>query len=132
MLQAAALPQRGTDPMGSGHYGASRGSRTHNGVDYACYPETEIASPTFGTVTKLGYPYGDDLSYRYVEITDQFDKRHRVFYVEPSVQVGSLVHIGDVIGTAQDIEARYSGRGMKNHVHYEIKLEDGSFIDPES
>lgn len=126
------LPKRGSDEWGSGEFHASRGSRKHKGIDYACYPGTQIESPTHGDVTKLGYPYGDDLSFRYVQITDDHGNNHRLFYVEPGVKVGDTVEQGDIVGEAQDIAARYSTpeKYMKNHIHYEILI-DGTEVDPE-
>ena len=129
----AYLPKRGTDDWGSGAFGASRGSRKHKGIDYACYPDTAIMSSIKGIVTKLGYPYADDLSYRYVEVTDNAGARHRYFYVEPELDVGDEVTIGSRIGRAQDIAARYPdpNKGpMKNHIHYEI-LVNNEPVDPE-
>lgn len=128
--------QRGSDAWGSGHFGASRGSRTHNGIDYWVPEGTKICSMSDGKVTKLGYPYGDDLSYRYVEVTDAGGYQHRYFYVEPRVRVGQVVRRTHVIGQAQDIAGRYDEpqKVMRNHVHYEIfKLENGKrkYIDPE-
>ena len=127
------LPHRGTDDWGSGAFGANRGRRTHKGIDYACYPDTRILSPVNGEVTKLGYPYADDLSYRYVQITDMNGYQHRLFYVEPGVDMGDHVLFGDLVGTAQDIAGRYKTpeKYMKNHIHYEI-LVDGEPIDPEA
>ncbi len=133
------LPPRGSDDWGSGEFGAARGNHKHRGIDLACYPQTEIMSPVGGKVTKLGYPYADDLSYRYVEIEDSNSYKHRFFYVQPLVEVGELVTHGDVIGHAQDIASRYTrhkildgeivSQVMKNHVHYEI-LDKGAPIDP--
>ncbi len=60
--------ERVMDTWGSGHFGASRGERTHIGIDYACSPGSQILAPCIGEVTKLGYPYSNDLSFRYVEI----------------------------------------------------------------
>lgn len=130
----SVLPKRGVDDWGDGAFGASRGGRTHKGIDYACYPQTVICSGVSGDVTKLGYPYGDDLSFRYVEITDDDGKRHRYFYVEPSVEVGEPVRPGEVIGLAQNIAGRYNepGRIMKNHVHLEILDSGGNPLDPEA
>jgi len=109
------------DAHGSGEFGAPRGTHTHHGVDYACEAGTQILSPVAGVVTKLGYPYGDDLSYRYVEIDTGNGLYHRVFYVWPLVGVGIMVVPDDVIGEAQDIAQRYSHNGqMNNHVHYEV------------
>ena len=132
----ARLPSRGSDAWGCGDFGASRGSRTHKGIDYACAPGTIIMAPYNGRVTKIGYPYSDDLSYRYVEVTDTGGRKHRVFYVNPLVTIGSDVVAGrSVIGEAQDICARYPDKGngpMTNHVHYEVKVGQREYIDPDT
>lgn len=123
-------PERGTDPAGAGHFGARRGTRLHLGVDYTAQPESIVLSPVKGKVTKLGYPYGDDLGYRYVEVTDRAGDRHRLFYVEPLVLLDQRVKEGDKIGIVQDITRRYPNSGMKPHIHYEIKDENGQHLDP--
>jgi len=119
-------PFRQTDSQGSGHYGASRGSRVHNGIDIACYPKSVVLSHVAGTVTKIGYPYADKLEFRYVEITDESSLRHRFFYVDPLVKVGWPVKVGDQLGMTQELP--YSG--ITQHVHYEIKNNEGNFLDP--
>ncbi len=116
--------------MGGGHYGAPRGGREHNGIDYECIPGAEILSPISGMITKHGYAYSDDSTFRYVEITDANEYRHRIFYVEPEAGLGDQVTTCDVIGTAQNISDRYPG-GMTPHVHYEIKTPEGDHIDPD-
>ena len=121
------MRERKCDGHGCGHFGASRGSRKHNGIDLLCKPRTLVYSPIAGTVTKVGYPYGDDLSYRYVEISDR-GYAFRVFYVSPMVEKGQKVSKNTIIGEAQDLDARY--QGISNHVHLEIKNADGEFIDP--
>lgn len=124
-------PRRGTDTWGSGAFGASRGNRLHMGVDFVTAPESTLLSPVKGEVTKLGYPYGDDLSYRYVEITDKDGSRHRFFYVEPLVDLRQKVRKGDKIGIVQDVTRRYPVPiGMKVHVHYEIINKDGLYEEP--
>lgn len=127
----AVLKKRVSDCHGSGHFGASRGSRTHNGIDYTCVKGAAIASPTSGTVTKIGYPYKDDLSFRYVEITDSLKLRHRVFYIHPSMHIekGVKVTKNTIIGISQDLTGRYDG--ITPHVHYEIKDMNGKFLNPE-
>ena len=117
---------RKCDSFGCGHFGASRGSRTHNGIDLLVPPNKEIPSPVVGVVTKLGYPYGDDLSFRYVEITQQ-DYKYRIFYVNPTVNVGDKVEQSSIVGMSQDLDKRY--KGIPNHVHFEI-LKDGRYVDP--
>ena len=131
---SATLPKRGVDAWGDGAFGASRGHRKHKGIDYACYPGTEIRCDKVGVVSKLGYPYSDDLAYRYVEVTTTNRLRHRYFYVEPRVKVGDLIRKGQVIGESQDISSRYRDPGkppMINHVHYEVLEQDGTPVDPE-
>lgn len=125
-MKLSELKRRGSDGFGSGHFGASRGSRTHNGVDLLVNAGEAINSPVTGTVTKLGYPYGDDLGYRYVEV-ESGGYEFRVFYVEPSVRVGQEVTTETAIGSAQDLGRRYPG--IPNHVHFEIKS-DGDYLDP--
>ena len=111
------------DPAGSGTFGASRagGTRVHKGKDYEVAEGDAINSPVLGKVTKIGYPYGDDLSYRYIQVTDMDGNDHRMFYVSPDKQlkVGDTVKQGDKVGTAQDVAKKHGGE-MKTHVHYEI------------
>lgn len=121
------MSERQCDGHGCGHYGASRGTRKHHGVDLKCAPKTLVYSPIAGTVTKIGYPYGDDLSFRYVEISDR-GYAFRVFYVDPLVEQGQKVSRKTIIGEAQDLRPRY--QGITPHVHLEIKNGDGEFIDP--
>ena len=123
------LPVRKSDKWGEGHFGAPRGDHTHHGIDLACYPGSEILSLSYGTVTKLGYPYSDDLSFRYVEITDEEDLKLRYFYVFPnSLAVGDIIHQGQNIGISQNLFERYPG--ITGHVHFEIMDQRGSYIDP--
>jgi murein DD-endopeptidase MepM/ murein hydrolase activator NlpD len=119
------------DSAGHGYYGAPRGDRTHSGVDYLCRPGGVVYAPVSGTVSNLGYPYADDLQWRYVQITDEAGDDHRLFYCLPVVSDGDYVHRGDVIAEAQDISERYPGQGMSPHIHYEVKQPDGAYRDPE-
>ena len=123
------LPLRTPDKWGEGHFGASRGDRTHNGTDYECAVGSEIQSPCNGEVTKLGYVYSDDLSFRYVQITDAKGRRHRCMYTEPTVRLHAQVQVGYKIGVLQDLDVRY--RDISPHVHYEIIDTDGNYINPE-
>lgn len=128
-------PLRGRDSYGFGHFGASRGSRKHNGVDHVCVPGSKIFSPVEGEVTKLGYPYGDDLSLRYVQITTKEGYNVRVFYVKPFVSVGDLITDDDIIGSSQKLGDRYPidkdhPLGITEHVHLEVKDLQGKYIDP--
>lgn len=110
--------RRGQDAWGSGDYLAPRGSRTHNGEDFLCDVGTEVASHVQGVVIKLGYPYADDLSYRYVSVKTTTGFSHRFFYVEPGVKVGDTITLGEVLGRSQDLGKRYNG--IPQHYHYEV------------
>ena len=128
MIKSIA-PDRKGDCFGYGHYGASRGeNRTHNGKDYACWPRSKIFSPIIGEVSKLGYPYGDDMSFRYVQITNKAGFQVRIFYVDPLVKVGELVNGDTIIGSSQKLGERYPC--ITEHVHLEVKDLQGKFIDP--
>lgn len=125
-MKLTDLTIRKNDSWGSGAFGASRGGRKHNGVDLVVATGSAIKATFSGTVTKIGYPYGDDLSYRYVQITNSgYDLR--IFYVDPCVSVGDEVTPETVIGKSQDLNRRYNG--ITPHVHFEIKR-NGEYVDP--
>ena len=119
------------DPAGSGKFGARRGKRAHTGIDYVCTPGAEILSPVDGVVTKRGYAYSDDLSWRIVDVKDRTGMTHRLFYVEPCVDEGQRVTRYTPIGRAQDITQRYPAKEMLPHVHYQIEDEDGEIVNPD-
>lgn len=128
-----ALQRRGIDEWGSGEFGANRGSRSHNGVDFLAEPGMLIMSPVAGTITKLGFCYDDDLRYRYVQITTETQYRHRIFYISPVVDLDHQIKKGDPIGHCQSLKIRYPPRDGKifpipNHIHYEIIGPSGAFI----
>lgn len=126
MKRLDELEIRGADSFGSGAFGASRGDREHNGIDLVAREHEHIAATITGEVTKLGYPYADDLSYRYVQIT-KGGYNFRIFYINPTVEVGQQVGRGTSIGVVQNLNKRY--KGITNHIHLEIK-KDGEYIDP--
>lgn len=123
------------DSFGFGHFGAPRTStssnrKTHNGTDYMADAEQNVAACMTGTVNKIGYPYASDLQYRYVEIRSDDGFRVRHFYVFPAenIDIGVKIKQGQTIGHCQNLAKKY--RGMKNHVHVEIK-KDGELLDPD-
>ena len=123
------LPVRGMDKFGEGKYHAARGKRIHNGTDYSCHPGTLIRAVSTGIVTKIGYPYSDDMSFKYVEITDTIKYKVRYFYILPHVVKNDHVYEGDIIGETQSLQKRYPG--ITDHCHLEIKNAEGKFIDPD-
>ena len=122
-------PIRQADDFGSGEFGAPRGYGTHRGVDPACYPGSLVLSKMPGKITKFGYPYSDDLSYRYVQVTTEDDLDFRYFYVEPNpdLAIGDIIRTGAVLGVVQDIGKRYPG--ITGHFHFEVKQGD-DYLDP--
>ena len=127
---------REPDDFGAGYFGASRGKRKHNGIDPAAEPGAIVGSIVAGVITKIGYPYGDDLSYRYVEVTTPSGDRVRYFYVVPTddcgtFEIGTEIEKCDPLGVVQDIAARYDtdDKKMNNHFHLEIKR-NGEYLNP--
>ncbi len=126
MIKSIA-PMRGFDSHGSGAWKAARGHRDHNGVDYAIADNSSILSLACGKVTKVGYPYKDDLRFRYIQVTTNgLDLRY--FYVEPMVKQGDMVEKGQVLGALQTLQKRYPG--ITPHLHFEIKDGD-EYLEPQ-
>jgi murein DD-endopeptidase MepM/ murein hydrolase activator NlpD len=127
-------PVRKWDTHGNGAWQAARGKRLHNGIDYACMPDSEVLAVTSGTVTKLGFPYSLDdpkkKHLRYVQITDPADFAVRYFYVLPTVTVGDEILEGTPIGLSQSLDSVYPG--ITPHVHLEVKDPSGTFVNPET
>jgi len=139
MYAKRKLALRGIDDWGDGSFQAPRGKRKdgtkkyHKGIDYAASVGEEILAPVSGKVTKIGYAYADDLSFRYVEITCEA-LRHRTFYINPGVEQGAFVHAGEVIGTCQNISGKWTDPSkdpMVNHIHYEILNANGEPQNPD-
>lgn len=110
---------RGCDASGCGAFGSGRGARLHEGEDYTVSPGESIFSPISGNVIRYPFPYGGDLSYTGILIENA---RHsvKIFYMAPSAPIGSAVSAGQLIGTAQNISAKYSSP-MTNHIHVELR-----------
>ena len=126
--------RRVSDAWGAGHFGASRGDRTHKGIDFLIPADSTVYSAATGTVSKIGRPYADS-PFRYVEVKDVNGNRIRHFYVNPTVRAQDRVFLGAPIGLSQDLSTRYPGdksRGpMPNHMHLEIKTATGDYLDPD-
>ena len=123
---------RGHDAHGSGHYGASRGARTHRGVDFVCDGGTLIRSPVDGVITRCkGVVYSDPkkAGWHYVEVKDNEGMKNRFFYVKAlDIELGLKIKKGDIIGVAQGIECLYEG--ITPHIHYETRMGKTMYFDP--
>lgn len=124
---------RGHDAYGDGEFGARRdgGARRHEGVDFEARAGQTVDAPISGFVTRIGYAYPGDMRLTFVEITNPALKyAARVFYVTPKVAVGQAVAVGQPIGAAHSLQAKYPG-GMTDHVHLEIIDRRGARVDAE-
>jgi hypothetical protein len=108
-----------SDPAGDGHYGAKRGRRQHNGLDFLCDPGQTVTCPIeAGRVVRVAYPYETQ---KYAGLL--IKNKHlaiKIFYLDPWPGIiGTTVMRGDPIGIAQDITARYNGQ-MRAHIHLAV------------
>lgn len=121
---------RGHDDFGDGEFGARRdgGTRAHEGVDYVATAGQEVSAPMSGYVTKIGYAYAGDAELKFVEITNPaLDYAARAFYVNPDVEVGQSVRLGQPIGTVESLQGHYPG--ITDHVHLEILAPGGDRVN---
>lgn len=119
---------RGKDAHGSGVFGASRGNRTHEGIDIITITNEDIYSPISGIVKRYAYPYANDLKYKGIIISNN-DFEVKIFYINPVVLVGAKVEAGQFIGKAQNISSKYTP-GMINHLHLEVRNANKQLLDP--
>jgi hypothetical protein len=123
---------RGHDRYGDGYFHASRdgGARAHEGVDYDSRAGQEVMAPISGYVAHIGYAYPGDERFKYVEIDNPALRlQARVFYVEPTVQLGDSIELGRPIGAARSLQGRYPG--ITDHVHLEVEAR-GRKIDAQT
>ncbi len=112
-----------SDKAGDGSYGASRGNRIHQGVDFICTPGQDVVCPIDNALfVRVAYPYAD-ISYDGCLLRNEF-MEVMMFYVEPIEGiVGKTLRQGDKIGVAQNIADRYSDN-MTPHIHLDIRSTD--------
>lgn len=105
------------DAAGDGHYGANRGDRKHNGIDYFCVPGQNIVAPFIMRIVRIAKPYANsDLSGVQWESGKSTGK---IFYFQPSeALIGEYVQRGQFIGIAQAVSDRYEN--MTDHIHFQI------------
>jgi murein DD-endopeptidase MepM/ murein hydrolase activator NlpD len=118
------------DGQGKGHFGASRGSRVHNGLDLLVKENQVIMSPIDGYVKRMAFPYDDDHRWQGVEIIGSGQHAQyavKIFYFIP-YKIGWTVKAGQHIGKAQAISKKYSP-AMKDHIHIEVR-KGNQLLDP--
>jgi murein DD-endopeptidase MepM/ murein hydrolase activator NlpD len=121
---------RGHDGFGDGQFGARRdgGAREHEGVDYVATPGQDVQAPISGYVTKIGYAYAGSSDLKFVEISNPaLGYVARAFYVDPGVEVGQTVRLGEIIGQDQSLQGHYPG--ITDHVHLEVMEPGGERVN---
>jgi murein DD-endopeptidase MepM/ murein hydrolase activator NlpD len=113
------------DNQGLGHFGAPRGGRKHQGIDFLADPGSAIMAPISGILRPLTV-YATDTRWKGVSIKNNTIEV-KIFYMHPLIVSNTHVYTGTRIGTAQD-RASISP-GMKNHIHIEVYL-NGKLVDP--
>ncbi len=124
---------RKSDSYGEGHFGASRGRRTHNGVDYIATVGQHVKAPLSGKVVKISRPYSsgiDALVLSGVQIVASDGTQCWVWYIQPSANiVGKVVKAGNIIGIVKTLKNRYT-RGITDHIHLRLHGRHGNKINP--
>ncbi|KAJ7360366.1 Peptidase M23 [Desmophyllum pertusum] len=106
---------RGRDAYGSGAWGASRGSRTHKGIDILCTVRSSVYTPFPAKVLRRSNPYlNNNAAYNtgiYLEGTGSWSGyKVKMWYVTKQVSNGKQLSAGSYIGSMTDrtIDARGS------------------------
>lgn len=125
--------KRKCDPFGCGHFGASRGSQSHKGIDFTVTKSEKIKAPFDCQIIRYGFPYADDKSQELLEIKGlkQFSSyTAKIMYIKPLLALGSVVKKGATLCLAGDISEKF-GATMTPHVHFEL-YENGELVNPDS
>ena len=124
---------RKSDHYGEGHFGASRGRRTHDGTDYVAIAGQHVKAPISGKVVKISRPYASGVDAHIlsgVHIVASDGTQCWVWYMQPAANiVGKVVKAGDNIGIAKTLKNRYK-KGITDHVHVRIHGRFGKKINP--
>jgi len=123
------------DTKGDGHFGASRGRRTHNGLDIEVFPGSAVYCPIEGIMKRVAYPYGSGRRNKKwlgcaIEGTGLYRGYEvKIFYMTPFL-LGEYVYPNDIVGKAQAISKKYS-KAMTDHLHVEVRYK-GRLVNPAS
>lgn len=109
-----------SDTWGDGHYGASRGARKHEGVDYLAVPGQNIVAPVSGQLTRTVFPYRNNTNWMGCEIEGENCRIYLFYMIPDDDKIMTFVTEGDVIGVAQDISKKYDSK-MMPHVHLQFE-----------
>ena len=118
MLSPTGLGIR-SDPEGDGNYGARRGLRRHNGIDFLCIEYQDIIAPFDMIIVREALPR---LNATVSGIEWQRGKsKGKMFYFLPNPDlIGKPVKKHSVIGIAQSASKYYKLPNMDDHIHFGI------------
>lgn len=123
---------RGKDAGGNGAFGSSRIGHIHQGIDIIAKPKQDVKAPFDMEFVRQTYPYKDDKRYLggvYKINSPEFKGEMKIFYMQP-LNKSKSIKKGDKIGEVQDIVAKYKTKGMNNHVHLELRDNEGKLLNP--
>ncbi|KAM6953759.1 leukocyte cell-derived chemotaxin-2-like [Aplochiton taeniatus] len=107
---------RTSDKFGQGYYGASRGGRTHGGVDVKCADGATVYAPFDLTINRRSAPYTDpkkrDINDGLMVTTEGVC--FQIWYVKP-VKTSGTLRRGEKMGTLLPMQSVYPG--ITSHVH---------------
>ncbi len=120
-----------TLPVGAYHLTARFGqsgslwSSTHTGLDFAAPTGTPVRAVTAGTVTSVGWAgaYGNKIEISHPDGSETW----YAHLSRTDVRVGTQVGTGAVIGAVGA-----TGNVTGSHLHFEVRLADGSAVDPDA
>ncbi|KAM4716054.1 leukocyte cell-derived chemotaxin-2-like [Anableps anableps] len=111
--------RRTSDRYGQGYYGASRGGRSHKGLDIVCRDGSTVYAPFDVTLHGKLTVYTDPSK---AAINEGINLRgeglcFKLFYVRPDKTSGS-VRKGERIGTMLPMQSVYPG--ITSHIHVQM------------
>jgi len=127
--------KRACDGYGCGHYGASRGSRPHNGWDIKCQGGATVYAPFDGTVVRRSNPYKTpsccNTGFQINGSGCFAGYSAKIFYASPNrVSIPAKVTKGQAVATHTGLHCNgcYDSR-MTDHIHIQLEY-NGKIVDP--
>lgn len=107
------------DSAGDGNYGAPRGDRLHNGIDFLCDEGQVVRAPCNMLIVRVAISSANKplsgIKWKYGR------SEGKIFYFEPKLSlIGTMVSKGTIIGTAQSCSFHYGDPEMLDHIHFQI------------
>ncbi len=133
-------PNRGVrlrDAWGEGHFGASRGSRLHKGLDIVIEPmdlDSLVIAPCSLEITHIGQAYRDTTelhSIHFIGWNSFSSYKFKFLYVQPEhgMKAGSIYHQGMAMGLGENVAGYHAKKDPKkydrvgpmiNHIHFTV------------